>query len=235
MKLLAITCYTGPKAWAQMTRVMLDGLVRAFEHAGVPPNIYVVAQGADAGVGDGDWKLYKNGVNKGFAHGMNAALGYALINGERPDAVLCINNDTEIRREDWLKVLIEEGGVPDQVAVPTTNYTGQIAQSASGWEDRDAFDLSDTPAVCWLLPWSACEKLFETSGGTLHLFRQDLGMAWGEDTFAAAMLRRHWRKEPFRVVPRAWLFHHGAVTSSRISGGVKMASYRKARKLIGEE
>lgn len=242
MDLLTITCYTGDHA--EMTSRLVDGIADAHQFAGVKGRMFVVEQGVSETMGmfgdQGPLKLATRKIphNLGFSVGMNLALKEGLQGweqGRHPYAVLCINNDVEFPSRSWLKSLLEEGKLDDHVAVPTTNYTGQKKQERGGWKDEDAFDLEDTPAVCWMLPWGACGVLSEHAGGEgMQLFREDLGRGWGEDNYAAASLRKHWRPKPFRVVPRAFIYHHGALTSGQIPARTRMESVAKARRLIGK-
>ncbi len=237
MDVLTITCYTGDRTHAEMTANMIGGVSDAYGVAGIKGEISVIGQGADAALQlplYSSVKVQRWPHNRGFAIGMNGALSQGAMT-QSPMAVLCINNDVTFPRDDWLLKLLEEGHLDDRIAVPTTDYTGQKAQERQGFEDKDPFELEDTPAICWLLPWAACKVLFERSGGPFKLFREDLGMAWGEDTYAAAVLRKRWQPKPFRVVPRAFIHHHGARTSHKIPPGKKMDSVRKARALIESE
>jgi hypothetical protein len=214
---------------------MVDRLFASYKASELVGTISVVAQGAAKLLGFKDRenvKFIQTAIpkNKGFAEGMNLAYRRGAAGGGH-DAVLCINNDVEMPDLEWLGKLIEEGCLGSQVACPTTNYTGCREQEAKGYEDRAAFNVPSTPAVCWLLPPRACEILFRRQGDQ-NLFRPDLGLAWGEDTFASAVLCHEFNTKPFRVVPRAWIRHLGARTSSKVPTKKRMDSWGKARALI---
>lgn len=238
MKLAVITCWTGGQEMADMTNRMVNDL-RVFSDWFM---ISVYGQGTDV-------ELYEPGsfhvshatygpINRGFAFGMNQALDSALLacspynygGPPPPEAVLCLNNDLEFPDPLWFRKLIEEP--LDKVLVPTTNFTACNEQRAEGPVDADPIDLPSTPAVCWLLPWAACEVLFKHSGGYGKLFREDIGMAWGEDGFASAALQRDFDPNPYRIVPRSFVRHLGERTSSQIPAKEKMACYHRSRELI---
>ncbi len=236
MNLLTITCYTGNAGFADMTHRMVQGVFDAYADAGIEGTISVFAQGADKGLGFEsnsavEFLLTRHPKNLGFGIGMNRALGSGALM-DYPDAVLCINNDIEFPHLDWLTHLL--AAARDRVAVPTNTYCCNAQQQRSAREDKDPFDVTDTPAVCWLLPWAACKVLFQQIG-SFKLFREDLGLAWGEDSYSSAVLRHKWHAKPFRVVPRGFVVHLGARTSSQIPAKARMNAVRKARSLIAED
>lgn len=226
MNLLAVTCYTGDDY--QMTQRMIDGL-RNSEFDG-NLTVSVIAQGADKLV-EAD-VVVRRAKNQGFAVGMNSALFHGALDGN-PDAVLCINNDVEFPVEMWLNELVENLS-HDRVIVPTTSYTAAKEQERSAYEDAEPFDHGDTPAVCWLMSWPVCVKLF-TYTGSYRLFREDFGMAWGEDSYSAAVFRRVLHSKPFLIVPRAFIHHLGARTSSKIPASARMAAVAKSREAVKKD
>ena len=238
MKLLAITCYTGGVPMADMTHRMVAGLFSSFEEAGLEGMISVCAQGADKELGFTDrgkvaFQQLVMPDNRGFAIGMNLAL--AAASPYVPfDAVLCLNNDLEFPHVDWLKNLIATVNLETHVGAPTNTYSSSSEQQRPHREDRDPVNSRITPAICWLLSWRSCGILFDQLG-FLHLFREDLGRAWGEDVYSAAYLRKGLGTKPFRIVPRAWVKHLGARTSSLIPVAERLAANRKAHQLLKEE
>lgn len=236
MNILAITCWTGGREMAEMTYRMLSGLREALPEASSSFRIHAHGQGTEERLPDdpgGKIRCTYSPKNVGFAFGMNAALGHQLIH-YTPDAVLCINNDIEFPDADWLKNLVRHGYLEEHVSVPLTTYTSCDAQRAEIARDEDSFSVSSTPAVCWLIPWSACQVLFKYSGGFGKLFLEDIGRAWGEDGFAAAVLQKHFNPKPFKIVPRSFVKHLGCRTSSKVSAAEKMACYHKSLELIRE-
>lgn len=235
MNILAITCWTGDKAMMEMTHRMVTGLAESFRIAGVEGFISVHGQGTEERLpaAPSPIRYFYSPKNKGFACGMNKALGYYIVD-DAPDAVLCLNNDLEFPNPDWLSILLQEYGGPivDRVIVPVTNFTACGEQQAEGPVDVDPIDVPSTPAICWLLPWAACKVLFRRSGGIGKLFREDIGMAWGEDGFASAALQRDFDPNPYRIVPRSFVKHLGERTSSQIPAKEKMACYHRSRELI---
>jgi hypothetical protein len=219
-----------------MTHRMVQGVFNAYNEAEIMGAISVFAQAADKPLGfkstsTVEFKLTRHPKNLGFGVGMNRALGVGARQAD-PDAVLCINNDIEFPHSDWLTHLL--AAAKDRVAVPTNTYSACELQQRPAREDRDPFDVGDTPAVCWLLPWKACQVIFRQIGN-LKLFREDLGLAWGEDVYSSAVLRHKWHPEPFRIVPRGFVRHLGAKTSSKIPMGHRMTSTGRARKLIRQD
>lgn len=240
MKLLVVTCFTGDKSDIAITRGMLTDLVNSMKAVdGLTATISVMAQDV-RGKGfkpDGDsgfaWHVQRRMKNLGFARGMNDAYHMALLAlDDRPDFVLCINNDIRMPSMLWLYELFQEAE-DAKVLCPTTNFTGTKEQQAKGPEDRAPFYHGVTPAVCWLLPWSACMRL-GAHYRAQKLFREDFGPAWGEDNYACAVLRSH-DPQPFKIVPKAWIHHIGSVTSSRVSAMDRIRAVKRATQAIKEE
>lgn len=245
MRVLTITCMTGGVRERNMTEQLMVQLENGYNAADCHGSVVCVLQGTHEHITSPlplrvppavRYRTPRFGTNKGFARGMNAAL-FAGAFDEKFDAVLCINNDVEPPEGGrWLDRLLRELWFnPDKVIVPTTNYTGVKEQERQLPTTEEPFDLPETPAVCWLLSWHVCERVFARSK-PLQLFREDFGPAWGEDTYASALLRKVLDDpKPFRVVPEAWIKHIGAVTSSHVKPSVKMEAVRRARAAIAAD
>lgn len=171
--------------------------------------------------------------NHGFAVGMNRALA-AGLEYFKPDFVLCINNDVEMPDIGWLEELFKEAQ-DDCVMCPTSNYTSVHEQRRQAKEDVEAFCHGVTPALCWLLP-IAIVNAIQGHLGKGKLFPEDLGgRAWGEDNYTSGVIRTLINPVPFKIVPRSWIKHLGAKTSSVIPADEKMKCHREAHRRMKAE
>ena len=242
MKLLAITCWTGGPPFAKMTSRMLSDLVLSLEATELTDwKIAVLSQGTklDAMLvlpaAKGHWALQSEARNKGFAFGMNKALVKGLsAMRELPDVVLCLNNDIEMPHVNWLKELLTELQT-DAVLCPKTNYTSVNEQRAAGPEDKPPIFHGVTPGLCWLMPMGVV-KVVQEHLGDKKLFPEDLGgLAWGEDNYTAGVIRTKVNRRPFKIVPRSWIRHLGAKTSSRVTAEEKMRCHKEAQRRMKAE
>jgi hypothetical protein len=241
MKLLAITCWTGGPPFADMTAKMLTDLVASIEEAEIEEwTIAALTQGAKLDamlilpVAPGHWALVTEARNRGFAFGMNKALNKGLSELREPDVVLCLNNDLEMPHVNWLKELLTELQT-DAVLCPKTNYTSVNEQRAAGPEDKPAYFHGVTPAMCWLMPMGVVKVVQEHLGDKM-LFPEDLGgLAWGEDNYTAGVIRTKVNRRPFKIVPRSWIRHLGAKTSSRVTAEEKMRCHKEAQRRMKAE
>lgn len=234
--ILAVTCYTGAKQDSEMTLSMLKGLVDAAKFAECDLTMCVVAQDAGWGVHmpEDSFNFCVRGKNRGFSWGMNEALREGIKKSEKYDYLLCINNDIEFPDRHWLARLLIHTN-EQKVLCPMTNFTACDAQRSGGpIHNREPFSVESTPAVLWLIPW---ETLKDVMGyiGPGCLFREDIGRAWGEDTYTAAVLRKVLSPKPFRIVPSSWVRHLGSKTSSRIPASERMANVRRVKELMKKE
>lgn len=215
VSIFAFTCFS-EESQRDMTYEAADGIEKAAHLAGVDHcEAYTYSQCKK---------------NEGFAIGMNKSLGRGLLREDPYDYYLCFNNDIDFTQNpNWLKELLLHAD-DQHVMVPTTNYTACKEQRAKGPSSKFAFEHTDTPAVLWMFPRRILQLMLEAQDG--KLFREDLGRAWGEDTYASAMLRKLVGPKPFLIVPMAWVHHHGERTSSKIPVGERMAAVKKARELI---
>lgn len=245
MNLLAITCYAGGKEYVNMTERMLRGLVASLGIAGANGfleswHISVLAQGTRGAA----WPpiANKQGLpitfeevkqNQGYAFGMNQAYANGVKDFPRPDVVLCLNNDIEMLNKGWLVELFCEY-VENRILCPKTNYTSVHEQRAAGPENKPYHDHGVTPAVCWLMPKPVVEAILKHLKG--KLFPEDLGgRAWGEDNYTSAIVRTKIHPAPFRIVPRSWIKHLGARTSSKIPPGERMKAHHEAHRRMKAE
>lgn len=241
MKLLAITCWTGGPPFADMTSKMLTDLVASLGAAELTDwKISVLTQGAKLDamltlpIATKHWALAVEAKNKGFAFGMNRALVKGLSEMREPDVVLCLNNDIEMPHTNWLKELLTELQT-DAVLCPKTNYTSVNEQRAAGPEDKPAYFHGVTPGLCWLMPWGVVKTVQEHLGDR-KLFPEDLGgLAWGEDNYTAGVIRTKVNRRPFKIVPRSWVRHLGAKTSSRVTAEEKMRCHKEAQRRMKAE
>jgi hypothetical protein len=242
LKLLAITCWCGDQSYATMTSKMLHDLVASLGITELEDwRIAMVAQGTTPNATvilppntRDRFSLVQRGHNDGFAVGMNKALEAGLRKMQKPDVVLCLNNDMEMPHTTWLKELLVELQA-DAVLCPKTNYTSVNEQRAAGPEDKPAHFHGVTPGLCWLMPFGVVQAVQEHLGDG-KLFPDDLGgRAWGEDNYTAGVIRTKIRPAPFKIVPRSWIRHLGAKTSSKIPAEEKMACHKEAHKRMKEE
>jgi hypothetical protein len=244
VKLLAITCYAGEKPYVDMTEKMLRDLVASLGAAMANGlleswHISVLAQGTrgaewPAITTDSRWPITFEEVeqNKGYAWGMNRAHDNGLRDYE-PDALLCLNNDIEMPNKGWLGELLCEY-VENRILCPKTNYTSVNEQRAAGPEDKPFHDHGVTPAVCWLMPGSVVGEILAHLNG--KLFPEDLGgRAWGEDNYTSGIVRTKVHPVPFRIVPRSWIHHLGAKTSSKIPPEERMKAHHEAHRRMKAE
>ncbi|GBE23830.1 hypothetical protein BMS3Bbin02_00095 [bacterium BMS3Bbin02] len=241
MKLLVITCWCGGQPFADMTTAMLSDLQNSITEWGGEMMLSVVRQGVPKGTVL-RYTLFEDEVvelesNAGFAVGMNWAFMMGmerLVEGATPDAVLCLNNDILMPNKDWLQILVDELQ-DDAICCPTTNYTSVTEQRATKPVDKDPFFHGVTPGLCWLMPWPVVEAITGHLGKG-KLFAEDLGSrAWGEDNYTAGIVRTKVRKAPFKIVPRAWIHHLGAKTSSLIPAAEKMKAHGEAQRRMKRE
>ena len=244
MNLLAITCYAGGKEYVDMTEKMLRDLVASLGIAMANGlleswHISVLAQGTRGAKWPAITKeaglpitFEEADQNKGYAWGMNQAYSNGVKDYEY-DAVLCLNNDIVMPSKGWLVELLYEH-VRDRILCPKTNYTSVNEQRAAGPEDKPYHDHGVTPAVCWLMPKPVVEAILKHLKG--KLFPEDLGgRAWGEDNYTAAVARTKVHPAPFRIVPRSWIKHLGAKTSSKVPPEERMKAHHEAHRRMKAE
>jgi hypothetical protein len=239
LKLLVITCWCGGQEYADMTAKMLADLQASIPE-GVDWRLGLFSQG----VPDGVTLLLPEGMSKiteqqsaernhGFAVGMNRALA-AGLEYFKPDYVLCINNDVEMPDIEWLDILLNEWE-SGHILCPTSNYTSVHEQRRQAKEDSDPIYHGVTPALCWLLP-IAIVNAIQGHLGKGKLFPEDLGgRAWGEDNYTSGVVRTLVNPVPFKIVPRSWIKHLGAKTSSVIPADEKMKCHREAHRRMKAE
>lgn len=245
MNLLAITCYAGGKEYLGMTQKMLSDLRDSLGAANANHlldrwQISVLAQG----IRGCEWPEItkaKNSLitfeevpkNLGYAFGMNMAFVNGVADFPDYDAVLCLNNDIEMPNKGWLGELLSEY-VEDRILCPKTNYTSVNEQRATRPENKDPFDHGVTPAVCWLMPRPVVEAILKHLKG--KLFPEDLGgRAWGEDNYTAGVVRTKVNRRPFKIVPRSWIKHLGARTSSKVPPEERMRAHHEAHRRMKAE
>jgi hypothetical protein len=239
LKLLVITCWCGGQSYADMTSKMIDDLAKSIPdyvdwclgifRQGVPDDVTLMLP---PGVGQ-RVENASSVKNLGFARGMNGAY-QAGTRYFMPDYVLCINNDMEMPHIAWLHELFQEFE-PRNVLCPTTNYTSVNEQREQDYKDEDPRRHGVTPGMCWLMDMSTIDVLEEHLGEG-KLFPEDLpGRAWGEDNYVAGLMRTKINPVPFKIVPRAWIRHLGAKTSSVIPSEEKMACHREAHRRMKAE
>lgn len=246
LKLLVITCWCGGQDYADMTTKMLTDLAASMPEyvdwrlgifrQGVPDDVtLMLPEGVSKCV------EYASSVkNLGFSKGMNGAY-QAGIRYFTPDYVLCINNDMEMPytpglhdHTPWLHDLFFETD-DRHVICPTTNYTSVNEQREESYKNEAPRYHGVTPGMCWLIP-ATIVKVIEEHLGEGKLFPEDLGgRAWGEDNYVAGLLRTKIGPTPFKIVPRAWIRHLGAKTSSVIPSEEKMKCHREAHRRMKAE
>ena len=67
------------------------------------------------------------------------------------------------------------------------------------------------------------------------LYKDLGGRCWGEDNYTAGVVRAKVRPDPFKIVPRAWIHHLGAKTSSKVPADEKMRAHREAHARLKRE
>ena len=241
MNLLAITCYAGGKEYLGMTQKMLSDLSDSLGAANANQlldrwQISVLAQG----IRGCKWPEITNyttfeevAKNVGYAFGMNRAFKNGVADLPDYDAVLCLNNDIEMPNKGWLAELLFEY-VEDRILCPKTNYTSVNEQRATKPEDKPPLDHGVTPAVCWLMPRPVVAAITGHLKG--KLFPEDLGgRAWGEDNYTSGVVRTKVNRRPFRIVPRSWIKHLGAKTSSKVPPEERMRAHHEAHRRMKSE
>jgi hypothetical protein len=149
--------------------------------------------------------------NVGFAFGMNQAISSGVEAGGNPDFVLCFNNDLEFPKAGWLRALTDIAAkAPDQVLVPGTDRAAIRVQPRA--INKQSFPVAEASAYCWLIPFKWCQFLKKTYG--FWLFDEDFAPAYGEDNWTAFLLSKQFGPKPFRYVPRSFVRHLRARTSS---------------------
>lgn len=200
VKVLAVTCFTGGADLRDMTDEMLASLVGCIPE-GVDLKSAVVGQGTEYMLQASEpCVLYwDEPENKGFGFGMNKAIDTSA--DWDPDYVLCLNNDLQFPRKNWLKELLRAAS-PDHICVPATNKSAIMVQT--GPVNREPLRLQEMSAYCWLVPFRWCQWLKEHHG--FWLFDEEFG-SYGEDNYTAFLLSKVYGKKIFRYVRRSWVRH----------------------------
>ncbi|HET6494079.1 MAG TPA: hypothetical protein VFH61_01795 [Thermoleophilia bacterium] len=212
MRILAVTCYTGPEKLVKMTESCVQGLVDSpTDQHEVDLCVSAYGQGAER-MAFGASVSTNQEENKGFAHGMNAAIDMglrAMIAGP-PDYVLCFNNDLRFPRLYWLAKLLD-AAVPNRVCVPATNRAAIRIQK--GPINGVPIDVPEMSAYCWLVPFKWCQWLKEHMGWWLF---DPAFYAYGEDNWTAFMLSKQYGRNVFRYVRRSFVDHCHGRTSKHV-------------------
>jgi hypothetical protein len=213
VNLLAVTCYTGGEELCHMT----DHCLRSLQDCvpkGVEMVVAVTAQGAEMNTLTEMSATYIHLApeNVGFAYGMNRAIQMSVrCESEAPDWVLCFNNDLLFPQKDWLRNLLEIAVHPtDQILVPATDSAAIRVQP--GLRNKNSFPVQEMSAYCWLVPFAWCQWLKKTHG--FWLFSEDFGVAYGEDNWTSFLFSKQFGPKVFRYVPRSFVKHLRARTSS---------------------
>lgn len=223
MKLLAVTCATGSKADAMMTsdcaKTLRDCIPARTHFLNV-----CLAQELDGGV-DGFDVVKTTSKNEGFAIGMNRALQIGLGALPVPDFVLIYNNDLVWCDQRAIKALVVAATLKfPSIFCPMTNFTSQPKQKATQAKEAPPIRVDFAPAIAWFMPRSVMALRKD------EFFPEDVGMAWGEDDFVAAWMRKHLHPHPFVLVQDSFVRHLGSVTSNRIPVSERVESVDRAMK-----
>lgn len=226
MKILAVTCATGDSKLAKMTGDAIGGLKSSVPR-GVELTTSVVLQNCPHELWEHVDYLTFHPKNEGFAFGMNLAIEAAK---QKPDFVLCFNNDLEFPRKDWLKHLVDIAEArQDRIIVPATDRTALHKQA--GPSSQPSFDTQEASAYCWLVPWAWCEHLKRKQGW--WLFDPDF-FAYGEDNWTAFLLSKTFGRDIFRMVPRSFVRHLRHQTSSSVKPDRRRSNRLLVDRLQGE-
>lgn len=203
LRILAITCYTGGEGLVRMTEKMLQGLKSTVPTDSCEMRVSITAQGAERMV---DFKLFHYAntqpKNISFAFGMNHAIETALSLTDKPDYVLCMNNDLEFTQPAWFRILLQHAQI-HKVVCPVTDRTALHAQR--GPIMVAPTDVDDLSAYCWLVPFGLCEFLKCEHG--FHLFSEDFRPGFGEDNWTSYLFTKKLGPKVFRLVRRSFVKH----------------------------
>ena len=226
MKILAVSCYTGPQELCDMALDMVLKLKECVPD-GVELRESLVAQGAAQCIGG----YYATEVdqNVGFAFGMNTAIEHA--HDWEPDFVLCLNTDLQFPDKNWLRLLIDIARKSsNRILVPSTDSTAIRVQPRA--IDKPSFPVEEMSAYCWLVPFKWCQFLKQRYG--FWLFDEDFAPAYGEDNWTAYLFAKEFGAKPFRYVPRSFVKHLRARTSRTVKHDRKASSALLVKKLKHE-
>lgn len=220
MNIIAIVPFTGSKRLVKMTEDCITQLLLCDLPNDTTLRVVAFNNKADCGLGlVGEHDMvdeFKSDKNDGFGVGVNRGIDLALLGERWPcDYVLVVNNDLQFPDRTWLvKLLREVDGAT--VLSPRTDVTATPEACFPGPEDKPAQLVGQVSAFCWLVPVRVLKAIESRWGWPLF---SPLFTNYGSDDATAAILRKIYGKNPFKVVHRSWVKHLKAQTANEL--GVK--------------